>query len=104
MEMDTNTDTIFFFVRTEINRDSICFGSVSVFFAKLFYVMNMGVYMDMAIFLLFRFVSHDLWMFRLYRNTEISCFDIKRNNRNKRLVSDSAEKVSVPVSDILKRN
>jgi hypothetical protein len=39
--------------------------------------VDMGMDMDMAIFLLFRFVLNSLWMFRLYRNTETSCFDIK---------------------------
>jgi hypothetical protein len=37
----------------------------------------MDMDMDMVIFLLFRFFSDGLWVFRLYRNTETSCFDIK---------------------------
>jgi hypothetical protein len=53
--------------------------------------MGVGMDMDMAIFLLFRFVLDGLCVFWLYRNTETSCFVIKRNNRNKRLVSDSDE-------------
>jgi hypothetical protein len=41
--------------------------------------MNMDLDMDMDIanFLLFRFVSNGLWVFRLYQNTETSCFAIK---------------------------
>jgi hypothetical protein len=39
-------------------------------------------------FLLFRLVFS---LFRLFQNTETPCFDLKRNHRNKRLVSDSAE-------------
>jgi hypothetical protein len=67
METDKDTDTIFFVsVRTEINRNSICFGSVSVFSAKLL-LMDMGVDMDMECFLLFRFVSNGPWMFRFHR-------------------------------------
>jgi hypothetical protein len=38
--------------------------------------------------LLFRLV---LCLFRLFRNTETPCFDIKAKHRNKRLVSGSAE-------------
>jgi hypothetical protein len=38
--------------------------------------------------LLFRLV---FCLFRLLRNTETPCFDIKAKNRNKHLVSDSAE-------------
>jgi hypothetical protein len=30
-------------------------------------------------------------LFRLFQNTKTPCFDIKANNRNKRLVSDNAE-------------
>ncbi len=35
MDMDTDTDTIFCFLSTKTNQNAICFGSVSVFFAKL---------------------------------------------------------------------
>jgi hypothetical protein len=80
MNIDVNTTRtwtwkwtgFFVSVRTEINRNSICFGLF-----RETYVMDMGVDMDMAFFLLFWFISNGLWMFRLYRNTETSCFDIK---------------------------
>jgi hypothetical protein len=52
--------------------------------------LDMG--MDMDIFLLFRFVQSCLWIFRGYIETlKQSVSILKRNNRNKRLVSDSAE-------------
>jgi hypothetical protein len=35
VDMDPDIGTIFFSVLTETNRNSICFGFVSVFFAKL---------------------------------------------------------------------
>jgi hypothetical protein len=48
--------------------------------------------MDMAIFLLFLCVSDGLWVFRMYCETPKKADLItKRNNRNKHLVSDSAE-------------
>jgi hypothetical protein len=50
--------------------------------------------------LLFRLV---FCLFGLFRNTETPCFDIKAKHP-KRLVSDSAELVSVPVSVVSIRN
>jgi hypothetical protein len=74
--VDTDSGMIFCF---DLNRNKpkldlfrFCFG----LFRKISHVKDMGMDMDMAVFLLFRFVSNGLWMLRLYRNTETSCFFI----------------------------
>ncbi len=73
MEMDTDSDMIFCFGSNQNKPKLHLFRS----FSRNFHVMDIGMGMDMAIFILFRFVSNGRWMFRLYRNTETSCFDIK---------------------------
>jgi hypothetical protein len=110
---------IFFSVRTETNRNSTCFGCFSFFFFvkpnKIFFglfqcfgpvsrqpkqteLMVWGIKKVYILtnLLLFRLV---FCLFRLFRNAKTPCFEtpklpvsiLKRNNRNKRLVSDSAE-------------
>jgi hypothetical protein len=51
--------------------------------------MDIGMDMDMAIFILFQFVSNSVWMFGYIETPKQAVSILKRNNRNKRLVSDS---------------
>jgi hypothetical protein len=73
MEMDTDFDMIFCFGSNQNKPKLDLFRS----FSRNFHVMGMAMDMDMAVFLLFWYVSNCLWMFWLYRNTKTSCFDIK---------------------------
>jgi hypothetical protein len=116
---------IFFSVRTEKNRNSICFGCFSVCFSrnpKKFFglfrcsgpVRNnrnkqnlwYGEFKTVDILtnlLLFRLV---FFCFGCFKTPKLPVSILKRNNWNNRLVSDSAETtvVSVPVSVVSIRN
>jgi hypothetical protein len=64
--------------------------------------MDMGVDRDMhmAIFLLFRFFLIVFECFAYIETPKQTVSVLKKNNQNKRLVSDSAKQVLVPVSVI----
>jgi hypothetical protein len=66
MEMDADSDMIFCFGSNQNKPKLDLFRS----FSRSFHVIDKGGDMDMATFLLFRFVSNGLGMFRLYRNTK----------------------------------
>jgi hypothetical protein len=86
MDMDTDTDTIYLTsIRTEVNRNSICFGSVSVFFAKL---LCNGQWPFFFFFGLFRMV---FGCFGYIETPKQAVLILKRNTRNKRPISDSNE-------------
>jgi hypothetical protein len=53
--------------------------------------MDMGVDMDMAIFFCFGLFRMVLWCFSFIQTSKLSVSILKRNNQNKRLVSDSNE-------------
>ncbi len=78
MDMEMDTDSRHDFLQTERNRNSICFGSVSVFFAKL---SGNGHDHFSFCFGLFRLV---FGCFGYIETPKQAVLILKRNNRNKR--------------------